>query len=163
MAETRPLIADPVAGLIDIPLPQPVSLLPATWAARIVIVLLAAGIVVAAWHLLRHVRANRYRRVALAELDRLQQTSAAIPGGMAAGLALLVRRTALDAFPRETIAPLAGAHWLAFLDRSYGGDEFSQGAGRLLTTAPYGRTTADAGELRSLQDLVRRWIRGHHV
>ncbi|MGY4404017.1 DUF4381 domain-containing protein [Bradyrhizobium sp. USDA 3315] len=163
MAETRPIIADPVAGLIDIPLPQPVSLLPATWASRIVIVLLAAGILVAAWRVLRHLRANRYRRAALAELDRLVQMPSAVQKGMAASLALLVRRTALDAFPRETIAPLAGARWLAFLDRSYGGDEFSQGAGRLVATAPYGRTTADAGELRSLQDLVRRWIRGHHV
>ncbi|MHC2333585.1 DUF4381 domain-containing protein [Bradyrhizobium sp. USDA 4454] len=163
MADTQPIIADPVAGLIDIPLPPPVSLLPATWAARIVIVLVAAAIVVAAWRLLRHFRANRYRRMALAELDRLLQMPGAVQDGMAASLALLVRRTALDAFPRETIAPLAGARWLAFLDRSYGGDEFSQGAGRLLAAAPYGRMTADAGELKSLQDLVRRWIRGHHA
>ncbi|WP_375778738.1 DUF4381 domain-containing protein [Bradyrhizobium sp. ma5] len=152
-----------MAGLIDIPLPQPVSLLPATWASRIAILLVAAGIVVAAWRLLHRFRANRYRRAALAELDRLQQMPSAVQDGMAASLALLVRRTALDAFPRETIAPLVGAPWLAFLDRSYGGHEFSEGAGRLLANASYGRTTADADELRSLQDLVRRWIRGHHV
>ncbi|MGY4480541.1 DUF4381 domain-containing protein [Bradyrhizobium sp. USDA 3364] len=163
MAETQPVIPDPVAGLIDIPLPAPVSLLPATWTSRIVIALVAAGIVVAAWRLVYRFRANRYRRAALAELDRLLEQPSAVPGGMAAGLALLVRRTALDAFPRETIAPLAGAPWLAFLDRSYGGHEFSEGAGRLLTSAPYGRASADAGELQSLQDLVRRWIRGHHV
>jgi Domain of unknown function (DUF4381) len=163
LAEIRSAITDPVAGLIDIPLPQPVSLLPATWASRIVIVLVVVGIAVAAWRLLHRFRANRYRRAALGELDRLLQMPGAVQDGMAASLALLVRRTALDAFPRETIAPLAGARWLAFLDRSYGGHEFSDGAGRLLISAPYGRTTADAGELRSLQDLVRRWIRGHHV
>jgi hypothetical protein len=163
LADTQPVIVDPVAGLIDIPLPPSVSLLPATWASRIVIVLVVAGVAVAAWRLLRRFRANRYRRAALAELDRLLQTQGGVPEGMAASLALLVRQTALDAFPRETIAPLAGAGWLAFLDRSYGGDEFSQGAGRLLATAPYGRTTADAGDLTALQDLVRRWIRGHHV
>ncbi|MHC2439039.1 DUF4381 domain-containing protein [Bradyrhizobium sp. USDA 4451] len=163
MADAQPIVADPVAGLVDFPLPQPVSLFPATWASRIMIVLIVAGIAVAAWRLLHRFRANRYRRVALAELDRLLQLPGAVHDGMAASLALLVRRTALDAFPRETIAPLAGARWLAFLDRSYGGDEFSQGAGRLLAAAPYGRTTADAGDLKSLQDLVRRWIRGHHA
>lgn len=163
MADTQPIITDPVAGLIDIPLPEPVSLFPATWTSRIVIVLLVVGIVVAAWRLLHRFRANRYRRTALAELDRLQQMSGAVQDGMAASLALLVRRTALDAFPRETIAPLAGAGWLAFLDRSYGGHEFSEGAGRLLVSAPYRRSTEGAGDLQSLQDLVRRWIRGHHV
>jgi Domain of unknown function (DUF4381) len=50
-------------------------------------------------------------------------------------LALLVRRTALAIFPRETIAPLSGAAWLDFLDRSYEGHEFSQGAGRTLGLA----------------------------
>jgi len=163
LAEAQPVITDPVAGLINIPLPQPVSLLPATWASRIVIALVVAGVVVAAWRLVHRFRANRYRRAALAEPDRLLQSPGGAPGELAASLALLVRRTALEAFPRETIAPLAGTRWLAFLDHSYGGHEFSEGPGRLLASAPYGRMTAETGDLRSLQDLVRRWIRGHHV
>ena len=80
-----------------------------------------------------------------------------------AELSLLVRRTALAAFPRETVAPLAGPAWLAFLDRSYGGQGFSLGAGRLLVSALYQRAPPDSTEVRSLADLVRKWIRVHHA
>ena len=74
-----------------------------------------------------------------------------------------MRRTALAAFPREPVAPLAGPAWLAFLDRSYGGKEFSQGAGRLLVSAPYQRRSPDRDQIEALAGLVRRWIRGHHA
>ena len=39
---------DPVAGLIDIPWPQAVSLWPTTWISRIVIILLILGLIAAA-------------------------------------------------------------------------------------------------------------------
>jgi len=74
-----------------------------------------------------------------------------------------VRRTALAAFPREHVAPLAGPAWLAFLDRSYGGQGFSLGPGRLLASAPYRRAAPDQAQLRALTALVRQWIRGHHA
>ena len=37
MADVKPIAADPVAGLIDIPMPREVSLLPQTWEARLAI------------------------------------------------------------------------------------------------------------------------------
>ena len=160
-AQTKP--ADPLAGLIDIPLPQEVSLWPQTWPLRIAIVLVAVLAVWAIWRFVHRYRANRYRREALSELDRMRQTSDAAPDRLAAQLSLLVRRTALGAFPRETVAPLTGTAWLAFLDRSYGGDEFSQGAGRWLVSAPYQQTAPDRDELNALRGLVDRWIRVHHV
>jgi Ca-activated chloride channel family protein len=76
---------------------------------------------------------------------------------------VLVRRTALAVFPRETIVPLTETAWLAFLDRSYGGDEFSGGVGRWLVSAPYQPTAPDPDELDALRGLVDRWIRVHHV
>jgi len=87
-------------------------------------------------------------------------------GGGASGsfvdtLALLVRRTALAAFPREEIAALTGPTWLAFLDRHYGGREFSRGVGRALSLSPYEPQQSNA-DTRPLIDLVRRWIRTHH-
>jgi Ca-activated chloride channel family protein len=97
LAEVQSAQVDPVAGLIDIPLPQPVSLLPQTWPSRI------------------------------------------------------------------AIALLAGPAWLAFLDSTYDGSEFSEGPGRLLASAPYQRTAPGGGEVRPLAALVRRWIRGHHA
>ena len=160
-APTKP--ADPLAGLIDIPLPQEVTLWPQTWPLRIAIALAAVLAVWAIWRFVHRYRANRYRREALSELERIRETPDAAPDRLAAQLALLVRRTALGAFPRETIAPLSGTAWLAFLDRSYGGDEFSRGAGRWLVSAPYQPTAPDRDELNALRGLVDRWIRVHHV
>ena len=159
LAEPQTPQTDPLAGLIDIPLPQEVSLWPQTWALRIAIALIAASALVAAWRLAHRFYANRYRREALAELDTM------IANGTPdqVRLSVLVRRTALGAFPRETVAPLTGSAWLAFLDRSYGGREFSEGAGRLLISAPYRRAAISRDQLEALADLVRRWIRGHHV
>ena len=163
LADTQTKQADPLAGLIDIPLPQEVTLWPQTWPLRIAIALVTVLTVLAIWKFAHRYRANRYRREALSELDRMRQTPDAAPDRLAEQLSVLVRRTALGAFPRETIAPLTGAAWLAFLDRSYGGDEFSKGAGRWLVSAPYQRTAPGRDELNALRGLVDRWIRVHHV
>ena len=163
MADTQTGQVDPLAGLIDIPLPQEVSLLPQTWPSRIAIALIVVLAVWAIWRFVHHRRANRYRREALWELDRIRQTSDAAPRRLADQLALLVRRTALGAFPRETIAPLTGTAWLAFLDRSYGGEEFSRGVGRWLVSGPYQQAEPGRDELNALRGLVDRWIRVHHV
>jgi len=163
LADAQTKQADPLAGLIDIPLPQEASLWPQTWPLRIAIVLISVLTVLAIWKFVHRYRANRYRREALSELDRMRQATDTAPDRLAAQLSLLVRRTALGTFPRETVAPLTGTAWLSFLDRSYGGDEFSKGAGRWLVSAPYQRTAPGRDELNALRSLVRRWIRVHHV
>lgn len=163
LADVRPITDDPVAGLIDMPLPQEVSLWPETWASRIAVVVLLVTAVVAIWRFISYRRVNRYRREALAELTRITSAPDTAPGELAAQLSLLVRRTALAAFPRQQIAPLNGAAWLAFLDRSSGGTEFSRGAGRWLASAPYARTGPNDSQRPELIELTRRWIRGHHV
>ena len=163
LADVRPITDDPVAGLIDIPLPQEVSLWPETWASRIAVVVLLVTAVVAIWRFISYRRANRYRREALAELTRITSAPDTAPNELAAQLSLLVRRTALAAFPRQQIAPLSGAAWLAFLDQSSGGTEFSRGAGRWLVSAPYAKTEPNDSQRPELIELTRRWIRGHHV
>ncbi|UGX98165.1 DUF4381 domain-containing protein [Bradyrhizobium barranii subsp. barranii] len=163
MAEATSVTADPVAGLIDFPLPREVSLWPQTWEARLAIALLLAAICATVWRVTHLRRVNRYRREALAELDSIEQARNSVPSELLSKLTLLVRRTALAAFPRERVAPLVGPAWLAFLDRSYGGEEFSHGVGQLLASGPYRQIPPDGAELQSLVRLLRRWIRGHHA
>ena len=163
MAEVPSTTADPVAGLIDVPLPREVSLLPQTWEARLAIVLLIVAVGAAVWRYAHLRRINRYRREALAELCRIEGARNSGPSDLLSSLTLLVRRTALAAFPREQVAPLVGPAWLTFLDRSYGGEEFSRGVGQLLVSGPYQQMPPEGAELQSLVLLVRRWIRGHHA
>jgi hypothetical protein len=163
LADGPAIKVDPVAGLIDIPLPGEVSLWPQTWEARIAMALLIVGAIAGVWRLLRYWHVNRYRRAALAELGRIGSADPVASPAQLAQLTVLVRRTALAAFPREEVAPLVGTAWLAFLDRSYGGHEFSEGTGRLLLSGPYQQMPPDDAELRSLVALVRRWVKVHHV
>jgi Ca-activated chloride channel family protein len=153
-------VDEPVAGLIDIPLPPEVGLWPQTWPARIAIVALLAAVAVTVWRFARHRYVNRYRREALGELTRIERADTA---ELPVQLALLLRRTALAAFPREQVAPLAGSAWLAFLDRTGGGTEFSRGTGRWLASAPYARVAPSGAQQSALIALVRRWIRKHHA
>jgi Ca-activated chloride channel family protein len=151
---------DPVAGLIDMPLPQAVSLWPQTWPARTAIVVAVIALIATVWWIVRRRRSNRYRREALAELHRIERGDTGDTRAVAAELAALVRRTALAAFPREQVVALTGPAWLAFLDRAYRGGEFTRGAGRALEAA-YRPMPPEQGALSALIDLVRRWIRHH--
>lgn len=107
---------------------------------------------------------NRYRREALAELARLESAAAdaAQQGRALAGLAELLKRTALTAYSREEVAALTGVAWFAFLDRT-GGTHFGNGLGPALERSIYQPPTApwDAAALRELAGETRAWIRRH--
>ena len=74
-----------------------------------------------------------------------------------ARLAAILRRTALAAYPRVTVASLSGQEWLQFLDAQVGGTAFSTGAGRGLAREPYRPNGPDP----QLRPLVADWIRKH--
>ncbi|MEL7524202.1 MAG: DUF4381 domain-containing protein [Pseudomonadota bacterium] len=129
--------------------PAPISMSPQTigWVWLGLFVLVVAALLF--WRVAQHRRRNAYRRAALAELAQSAPDASA--------LALLVRRTALAAYPRSSVASLFGETWLAFLDKAYGGNGFSNGPGKVLATAPYQGETAD----EPLKQLVKVWIEKH--
>ena len=142
-------LAELINLLAEVPEPPPVSMLPQTpgW---VVVGLIVGGILFAAargirrrWH------ANAYRRSALDALEHA--------GDDPAKIAAILRRAALVAFPRSEVVPMAGETWLAFLDQTYPGAEFQQGAGQVLATAPY-RAQSSAPDLRR---VAKEWIRQH--
>jgi hypothetical protein len=155
--------------LHDIVLPDPVSGAPQTvgwW------VLLGLVVVVLNWIVLlaaRKRRANRFRRQALLRLAELEQalSNPASRSTVLTALPVLVKQTVLAAHSRSEVAALCGESWLHFLDRSYGGTGFTAGPGRLLPTLAYSAPTTTSAltvdELTALVDLVRLWIRRHHV
>ncbi|MET1413457.1 DUF4381 domain-containing protein [Roseibium sp. HPY-6] len=142
-----------LSELIDLlePIPQPaqISLVPQTagwiWLAAAVL----AGLALLCWRLYRLRKRNAYRRQALTELEACQ--------GDPGELARILRRTALAAYPRAEIASLHGQDWLAFLDRTYPGNAFLEGAGKDLGDAPY----RQSGSFKHLKPVVCDWIRTH--
>ena len=139
--------------LHDIVLPEAPSFWPATPAAYAVLALLVALVVGAALALARRHRRDRYRRLALAELSEIERR------GAYHDLPALVKRTALQAAPRDEVASLSGEAWLRYLDASYGGDGFTRGPGRRLPELAY--AGVDAADVSDLMNLVHQWIQKH--
>jgi hypothetical protein len=150
--------ADPLAQLRGYHLPAPVSWWPPAPGWWVLAVLLLVLVGTGAWLLLRRRRRRAAARRAQEELLALRAAlgSGGDPAAFVRGLSRLLRRFALARFPRQEVAGLTGADWLAFLDANGGGGRFRNGPGRLLTEAPY-RATGDI-PAEDLADLARDWI-----
>ncbi len=94
---------------IEVPVIDPISLFPATAAWWWPIGLVAIIAITGTWRAVQHHRRNRYRREALAELNRLRTANDIGP------LPVLLKATAMQAYGREQVASLFGQEWLEFL------------------------------------------------
>jgi hypothetical protein len=155
-----------IEGLHEILIPEPVSFLPQTIGWLIVAILLLS---LAAWigyRWRRYRQANRYRSLALLRISQIEAELAG-PARVSAlaSIPRLVKRVALEAYPREEVASLSGNAWLEFLDESYGGKDFTEGSGRLLPVLSY--VTPEylevirEKEISGLTRLVKVWIKKH--
>jgi hypothetical protein len=152
-----------LAGLHDVVAPAPVSWAPQTlgWAVLAGIVVVVAAWL--GWQAWKKARANRYRKVALAEIDRIAGSLRDDPAAALEAVNEVLKRAALTAWPRVDVAALAGPSWLEFLDSTSTGRDFGDGPGRVLADevyAPAGVRATDE-ERRAFLDVARRWIRRH--
>ncbi|MCW5889871.1 MAG: DUF4381 domain-containing protein [bacterium] len=75
-----------------------------------------------------------------------------------------MKRTALAAFPRTTVAASSGSAWLAFLDATGGTQAFTAGPGAALVPLAYDPRAAvrmERADADALFDTVERWITEH--
>ncbi len=158
-----------IAGLKEIAFPDPVSYVPHTigWYILIAAVLISAGYLVYRWY--RNWAANRYRTFALRRLDDIEQQLRQPDTRINAltAVPVLIKQTALKCYTRREIAQMSGEKWLLFLDKSYGGKEFTDGPGVLLPGISYGSQKAldhiEDEEITRTVSLVRKWIEKHRV
>ncbi len=112
--------------------------------------------------------ANRYRTFALRSLDDIEQQLRQPDTRINAlsAIPFLIKQTALKCCTRREIAQMSGEQWLAFLDKSYGGNEFSRGVGQLLPDLSYQAAInleqIESARLRELLSLIKEWIRKHN-
>ena len=147
--------------LRDIHLPEAVSWWPPApgwWAVLAAAILLPLLIML----LRRWLRNRRWRREARAAIAQLKQQHSQRPETgqeVVERLSVLMRRIATTRFPAAEVASLSGDQWLQFLDRhSKRGNEFQQGAGRLLADAPYRNRHVNIPEVEQLLKLCEHWV-----
>jgi len=162
-------MADPASlqNLQDIVVPDPIPWLPPApgWYA-----LGLAGLLLLIWFCANIYLAwnrNRYRREALAALDRFEKELVETTQywKILPQLPELVKRTALAAHGRARVASLTGSNWLAFLDNTGSTDIFGKGAGSLLLQCSYESATSletvSKGRISDLCKAIRQWIKKH--
>jgi hypothetical protein len=146
--------------LRDLHLPEPIGWWPPAPGWWVVLALALAGLVLLLLAAHRRRRRNAARRLALAELARLEAAYArhGDAARLAAALSTLLRRAMLAYAPREQVARLTGRAWLEWLDRGLERRPFSEGPGQTLAALPY-RDPARAGadvDVAGLVEAVRR-------
>lgn len=145
-------MADPadLSNLRDLALPPEVSLWPPAPGWWIVATAgLAAAAVLSTAAVARY-RGNAYRREALRQLDTVDP----------AGISTILKRAALAAWPREQVAALTGAAWLAFLDRTGRTTAFTGGAGRHIETLAFDGAI-DPASADAARAAAKAWVRRH--
>ena len=159
--------AEALRALHEVVTPPPIRWVPQTMGWYALGALIGAGLAWGATRAYRRWRANRYRRAALLELDRIRRLASRPSSRNAAlrELPVLVKRTVLSSAERAGVGSLAGEEWLAYLDRTRDGDRFTRGAGRRLLDLAYGSEARLAAlgedEIAGLFDLLRQWISRH--
>lgn len=153
---------DPLSQLADIHLPGAVSFWPPApgWWLLLAVVLFALALLGRQQY--RLWQKNRRLQLVLAELALTWRVYQQQAGPNQAGLSFLyavnslLKRVALLHHGEAAVAPLTGAAWLNFLDRTGGNTEFTLGAGKVLGDGEYRpRFEADA---EALYQVARHWI-----
>jgi hypothetical protein len=143
--------------LRDLALPEPVALWPPAAGIVIVAAALLAVLAILGWRALARYRASAYRRAALAALDA---TSPDDPAAVEA-ISAVLKRTALAAFPRASVAALTGAAWAEFLAATAPG-AVDGGLLRQSLGLAFGRSAATSAEVERLVAEARAWV-AHHA
>ena len=79
-------------------------------------------------------------------------------------LPLILKATALHAYPRLEIAQASGSQWLKILDSKCKATQFSSPVGEQLLTIAYQPVQdwhLQDGQIDRLFELVRKWIKQH--
>ncbi len=148
-----------LARLHDIVEPDPISWLPVTSGWWLLAVWLSAVLALSALALRRRYQRNRYRRIALARVDEILAGSSQ----PVAELAILLKQTALAAYPRRRVAALHGSAWSDFLVEVTRQDPLVQRTAPKIVAAAYDPGLADSAANAEIADGVRRWIRRHRA
>lgn len=135
------------AAMQGLLLPPPVPLWPATPAWYVLGVLMLLVLLWLAWRAWWVWRRDAYRRAALRALDR-----ACAP----LEIAVILKRTALGAWPRGRVASLTGAAWADWLRASAPRAGLSESMARLLAELAYLPAIPSGA-----RQAARSWIRWH--
>ena len=129
-------------NLKDIVIPDAPSLWPPSPGLWVVLTAIAVVLMLFGYRLYLHWHRNRYRKAGLHLLDEAATEYE---------VSVILKRVALAAYPREQVASLHGAEWVAFLRKTSPRCSFSENFG--------GDQSRKVGQ--ALMDSAAGWIKHH--
>ncbi len=158
-------------NLNDIVLPATVGWWPLAAGWYILFALLLIALAWFGYRSLYRWMSNRYRRAALRELqllaDRLHATKERDAEDRDANLRqipILLKRTALSAYPRSQVASLSGKDWFHFLNSTVKTPAFTDSAASTLNKISYSSgelSFIDLPTTTALLNASRQWLKHH--
>jgi len=145
-------------GLKELAYPEAIPFWPQTpgwWIAGLLILALLAWFV---WRARHRWNQNSYRREALLSLEMMHNDPA-----RAKQLPFLLRRSALTACDRTSVASLRGADWISWLNETAGREVFEQEAAETLDRLAYSNADIPSREVEPLLAASREWVRKHRA
>jgi hypothetical protein len=153
-------------NLNDIVLPATVGWWPLAPGWYFLIGLLLIALAWLCYRSLQRWNNNRYRRAALTELQLLEQDTqnAEKRDSSLRQLPVLLKRTALSAYPRNQVASLSGDDWYGFLNSQVKKPAFTDPTISLLDHLAYSTGhlgSVDPQATSALFEAIKHWL-GHH-
>ena len=150
---------DPLSQLRDLHLPADPGWWPPAPGWWLLALALLGGLIYLALRLQQRHRRERPKRLALSQLNTLQQSLA--DGSISSAAYVhqcnaLLKRLWVRVLQRNEAAPLTGDAWLDYLDTASGTTSFSDGPGRVLGNARFAGTPPEAPQ--ELNHLVRQLL-----
>lgn len=146
--------------LRDIHLPDQVSWWPPATGWWLIIAAVITSALV--YFVIKTVRKKRLlRKTALEQLDIIQDqfNTDGNKITLAQSLSILMRRSCISFYPRASTAGLTGSRWLHYLDNTTDKKGFTNGAGKILATAPYLPTHSEPElDADKLLFLCKTWL-----
>ena len=148
--------------LHDIVQAEPVGFWPPAPGWYVLAAILSLVLLVVVWRYIKRWHRDRYRRLALKELQYIKDSGTA---EAYRELPALLKRTALSVWPRQEVASLSGLKWHEFLDHTSNSDQFCSASGQVLNELSYqgaGDALPTESELSMLLTAAEHWLRRHH-
>ena len=153
-------------NLNDIVLPASVSWWPMANGWYFLIGFFLIAIVWLAYRSIRRWNKDSYRREALQELHLLAERTQNAENRAASlrQLPVLLKRSALSAYPRQQVAALSGADWIGFLNSQTNRPVFTDTTAGLLNSISYNTgnlDNIDDSSKAALLDAIKKWLKHH--
>lgn len=155
-----PAIADPLAGLRDIHLPDAISSLPLAPGWWLLAALLLITALVAVIFYRRQRQRQQYRRDGALLLTQLLSAHRGSEAEQLQGINQLLKRVALVAYPNTAIAGYHGRDWLQFLQQA--APDLPQPAELAdIVSAGLYSPSPQPGQVAIFQQYARDWMKQH--